>query len=679
MLLFPTAAVHAETQTKNYPLGRQINLHGVFSSDTMYFTKEDYWDIKSAQLTLIFTQSDLLSDLDISTLTVYLNDNPVSSINLKDKTKYKESITIKLHPEDIKPGVNEIRIEPYRRLSSKPCTDDVNNANWITFYEESFVHLEFEEKKPENIIGDFPYPFIKTTDSNSGAGSILMLPDNFNNEELESALILSSNFGERQSQQDTSVTLTKYSDADMKKSSDIIYIGTTEDTPKEILSLFSTKELESAKISGILKIAASPYNSNKKILCILSKTGNGLFDKAARLLSNDDLVSQIMGSSYVMNSNLDVDTKAAAYDDHMTMESLGYNGILLKGPFRQETSIGVKLPQNRVLQTGGKVVINMRYSQNLDFDKSLLTVYINGVPIGSKKLELKAADGDKVEINIPNDVKKGSYYEIKIAFDLELPGSFCTFRQEEMPWAYVDKDSYLYIPTSEKNQFLFENYPSPIIKDWKWNDVTMVIPDEPTSSDLNMAANITEFMGRETKSNKGSISVVKSSEFSEKDKNKNLIIIGTPNNNKLIKQINGSLWFQYNSDFTAFASNEKRELIDSYSEQLSSIQLITSPFNKDFSAIVLTAPNAANLNKASKYLTQSSLESKLNGDCSLIDTSDNVSNYYFKIYNESSKNVIKNIASLDSRVVIFAVFFLAALALIILAMVLYIRANKKSS
>ena len=51
------------------------------------------------------------------------------------------------------------------------------------------------------------------------------------------------------------------------------------------------------------------------------------------------------------------------------------------------------------LSDAGKITLNFRYSENLDFDRSMITVFWGDVPIASKRLEKDKGNGG---MNLPS-------------------------------------------------------------------------------------------------------------------------------------------------------------------------------------------------------------------------------------------------------------------------------------
>ncbi len=387
------------------------------------------------------------------------------------------------------------------------------------------------------------------------------------------------------------------------------------------------------------------------------------------------------GSSIVINKDSDVeDLVTQERTDRIYLKDLGYENLMVKGPFNQEIILDINIPKNKVVAEGSKIKFDVRYAENLDFDRSLMTVYLNDIPIGSKRLYIDKADNDTFEATIPSDVLGKSYYQVKVAFDLNVkdlqcvtrdvdnPWAYivntsyiqfdyesdvlgksyyqvkvafdlnvkdlqCVTRDVDNPWAYIVNTSYIQFDYDDNNELTFSNYPYPFVLDSNFNDLKIIIPDTMTSNDLSNVSNIVSFMGRDTKYNLGNVQIIKDSEFNKDDNKANVIIYGTPTTNNILKDINSKLNLKFNGDFSsfesndkikfigeyssqsklnlkfngdfsAFESNDKIKFIGEYSSQIASIQLIKSPYNSDFGAMVISATDNNDLNLATSYLNE---------------------------------------------------------------------------
>ncbi|EJO5347868.1 cellulose biosynthesis cyclic di-GMP-binding regulatory protein BcsB [Clostridium botulinum] len=680
-IIKPQNAIAAENKSKNFRVEKDMKMDGVFGSSAFFFKIDKNWNAQNVYLNLIFTESQLLDETK-STLTVYINNSPVYSMRIGDKKKYKESIKINIPKDKLTSGYNEVKIKVYSRMSEKPCTDDMNTANWFIIHKGSYVHVDFKDREDSKNLKEFPFPYLKESDENP-VNSMIMLANDFSQAQVTSAMMLSSNFGSKRKFDNVNMRIYKASEANLKNKLDVIFIGSTNNTPKELLALLSKEEISKLEKDAIVKEVVSPYNSNKKLLLLISNNEKNLI-KAARLLCSKGYMKQIDRDAIVVDDTMDVDDLNEVKGNKISLRDLGYGNVMLKGPFKQEATFNLNIPKDRLIKEGSKVVINNRYSKNLDFDRSLITVYINDIPIGSKKLNSKTSDNDSLDISIPKDIRNSDNYEIKVVFNLEIKDLFCTFREGENPWAYILNNSYIYTPYKQGRDAVFENYPNPFIAKGEINDLTLVLSDNPTSTELTFAGDIMANIGHNVNVNTGEVNVVRAKNLSSRFKKNNLIVIGTPDSNSIIKKLNENLYIKFNKDFKGFLSNEKMKLLKDYSSKLASIQLIDSPYNKDNKAMVVTATYARDLSLAQNYLKEMSLIKRLKGNAVTIDREGTVNYSYFGDKYDTEKeednniSIFKNI-TFNSNVRNLLIFFIFMICILVGGSLLFIKKYKKNN
>ncbi|WP_138207372.1 cellulose biosynthesis cyclic di-GMP-binding regulatory protein BcsB [Haloimpatiens lingqiaonensis] len=666
----------ASVKSKNYRFEKDWNGSGVFATKTFFFDVSKNWTLENSYINLVFTESQLLENKN-STLTVLINDTPIGSIKLGEKKEYKRTVKIQIPKEKIIEGFNEIKIKTYKRISEKPCIDDVNTGNWIVIHKESYVHIDFKDKEDTTSLKEFPFPYIKESDEIPMNG-IIVVPDNVSSSEITTAMMICSNFGAKRKYENINTKVYKFSDAEEKASTNVIYIGQEKNSPKEILSLLSSNELESIKDNAVIKEVQSPYNKEKKMLMVISNDENKLV-KAAKLLSSKDLMKQVNRNSIIVDEALNVKDPLNKESENISFLKLGYNNVLLPGSFRQESNFTLNVPKNRFIEKGASIVLKIRYAKNLDFDRSLLTVYINDIPIGSKKLSANNADNDTFQIDIPEDVRNLNNYDIKVAFDLQLKDVFCTFREEDNPWAYVSSESYLHLPYKDGKDFTFQNYPSPFVSNGKFNDVTMILPDEFSSQQLTWAGNIAAYIGHDLELNDGSFKVLTGAEGLKNPPKGNLIVIGTPENNKIIKSFNKNMYIKFNKDFTAFMSNEKINLLPGYASEVATIQFIESPFDKKSKVMLVASVDEKDISLAQRYLKDLNLLRNLKGNSVIIDRMGNLKNltYGEKENSIGEKFNFGKVITMNSKTKFLIVFLGIVLLFTITAATMYIKKYKK--
>ncbi len=665
-----------QSNKKTFYIDSDVVFKGVFSSHSWFFNIEKWWDTDYVEAEIDFSMNQVVQKGVESYLTLSVNDIPFSSekiaYNPKEET---QTLKVKIPKKLFKEGSNKFTVNAYARVTDLPCVDDVNSANWLDIYDSSKVTVNYKNIDSGNDISNFPYPFLKVNDDKN-PGTVIVVPDNYTDSDISSALMMNSYLGSIYKNGDYNGKIIKYSDIKDYKDYNIIYIGEENSLPNELKGYFNKVDPGNFKNGSVIKEEQSPYTKteNTKILLLVSNNPD-MLNKSIKFMMNDSLVSQINQDQYIVDDNTEELDTISEPSNKITFSELGNDEILLKGPFRRTANLSYYIPKNRVLADGGKIKLNMRYSENLDFDRSLVTVYINGVPIGSKKLTKENANGDSVELNIPSDIKKTSYLNIQVAFDLEMVGVWCEKRSEDTPWALVTGDSYLYLPNSKQLNYYFDNYTNPFVNDGALNNVLIVTPDNMGSDDLTTLGNIVSYWGKDLKYNTGDLMVKKGSEIGDEKEEKNLLIYGTPDNNPFIKEVNDNLWFKYKEGYKSFESNEKLYLTDPFSSQITTYQLSESPFNNQLGMLVLTSPNDKLLRESTEYLSSSEKAFKLTGDSEIIDQYGNVRSFVMSAPKE--KPIFEKINDLDGNIKILMGMLALVLILIIAIIIMFTYKYRK--
>ena len=666
-----------ETFSKSEVISNDIVFKGVFSNYSFYFNVDKWINVESLTSNINLDVNQLISSAKESYITLSLNGVPFYSTSIVyDESKKVQNIKVDIPLDNLKEGSNEFKIEGYCRISDEPCTDDVNIANWLVIKKDSSIDINYKERLVDNKIMYFPYPFIKS--NNVSNDTKIVVPDDYSDNDLQRALLLSTYLGKKNTS-DYKLDIVKYGDLKKKDNdSNIIYIGSKTSIPSEINNVFSDLKNLYLSNSAVIRLGNSPYvnNNGASKIMVITSDNESYNLKAINLLINDKLTTQIDSDKFIVSDDIDEKIKVEEVKNTISLSDMGINELQFKGLFRSESSFSYFIPKNRIIASGGKIKLNFRYSDNLDFDKSLLTVYINNSPIGSKKLEKENALSDELVLTIPSNAINSNYIEVKLAFDLQLPNTYCERREDEMPWAVIGGDSYIHYETQNINGYFFDKYPSPFVMDNKFNDLLLSVPDNLSSKELTSLGNIFEIIGTEIISNTGNLEVSRYDNLNGREKDKNLIIYGTPDTNKLIKDLNKNLWFKYNDDYSEFIGNEKLFLTEDFNSNISIFQLDISPYNNQKAILAITSPNEDILMKSLSYLGNNNELLKLNGDCAIIDNYGELRTFKFK--EDIETPIYEKVKSLESNSKIIIGLLSLILIFISLSIFMFYAKNKKS-
>lgn len=625
---------------------------GLFSQISEGFSVGD-WNVKDAQLTLSFSTTQLVSEY-LSSITISINGVRFYSENVPVTDGLRRELTVKIPTEHMVKGYNTIAIEGYiRTYNGLPCVDDVTTANWMNVFKESFVEMSYTPEAPCGTIDQF-YTCFTSIDALENSQSAVVVGTGFDDDELAAAFMtLAGVSGEATKDYQNIDLMAADSLTNLADKKYVIYIAKPASLPAQLQEQVAQSGDTGSASATLLLVPGTP-----NVLVVTAKDAAGL-NKAAAELSSATTMHQLKNTVKLIGEDEDVYVRKEGVTQYTQLTK---TGTYLDGAFRQKADYFIDFADNRQLAYGSELELHFRYSQNLDFDRSLVSVYVNNVPVGSQKLSLAKADDDTLVLDIPTDIDVTGSFTLTVAFDLEIKDLWCTLRQSETPWAYVTDESTLKLNSVEVPYYLFENYPYPFISDGEFNDLVMVVPDSNTDIDLDLMGNFMLTLGQFLKYNTGTFSVVRASEPGDLN-DKNVITMGTFVNNPFIAGLNDKLFFKFDGEGERFLSNEKLLIESSYGATLACAQLIESPYSNVRNAVlVLASAREGDLGKALAYFGDTTKLWALYGDGFVADA-DDLYQYRFK---EDSAKETQPADGITQRTDILNLIYVTGAVLVIL-------------
>lgn len=604
----------------------QETLKGIYSSKDLYFYVEDYWDTKYVYAQIQYDVSQLIEGT-ASSVTFAINNVPIQSYKLDYQNGNSQILYVKIPMDQVRTGYNSFTVSAYARLyDEEGCVDDYSDANWLSISDNSHISCGYESKDPEHKISYYPYPFMSSYDS-TGKGLTIAVSDQAASGEVSTAMNLMADLSSETNEKNE-IQVCLLSDLKNTNPTRTILISDYDNLPIEYKQSLK-KVPDSTQNTTVSFIDDSSGNPMLIITSLddesLMEAAYMLMDESRRQQESADYASVEKGSSQLaVNATKQSDMMAWNY----TLEDIMGSGLTYVGPFHQEKNIYLPVSKDFTLSESGKVALKFRYSENLDFTRSLITVYWGDVPVASKRLSKENASGDELNFEMPSDVIGTTASSIKITFDLEIADLICTPRQSDMPWAYVSKESSLFLPPSSEVTLSFDQKASPFCRDGEFNDVMLVLSDTPTTTELNLLGQVVAMYGNSVKPY-GTFLVKRAGQFNTDDGDYNIITAGNYGGNAFISKINDILDFKFSSDGTAFESNEQFILSREYAGKIAVMQLLKSPYSINRGMLVIAGSNDEALLNVEEYLRDSKLRDKLTKDCVVIDSDKTITSLQF--------------------------------------------------
>lgn len=638
-------------------------LSGRSVKTSMYFTKMDYWKIKKVTFNFSYQISQLASRQD-SDITVSINGTKFKSFRPKRRTGLQtEKVEIPLR---LLQGENKLQIEGQvlNQIGNKNYELAQTPANWLTIEQGSNINFEYNLEKADPTLHSF-YDHFSGQDTIAYQRARIVTANNPSDAELTASMIAMSGESRVITTENNQIQVVPERQMNAKKGDYLMIVAAYQHLPKNLKRQVNQEELSH------YAIIKTYYTKGKHYLIVTSKKAR-LLKKAARFVANAELMNEVNRSQKFITSQTATFT-SSLHDNGVYQLSNQTDKV--EGAGHQESSYLITLPNDRSNADGSHVTLHFRYSQNLNFARSLVTISVNNTTLGSKKLTKAKASGDELTLTVPKGTSLGSSFVVKVAFDLEMKGQSIS-DNSQTPWAEINSQSEMIVKSQISNDLLFNNYPTLFIKNETYNDIAVVIPENLTTDDFRTLTNIFNLIGSFAKSNTGSIQFYNHPPREKDLKDRNVIVVGTPQNNSLIRKLNANLYFQYDSRFQGIKSNEKLSIEKEYGKTIGTAQLLRSPYNHRRGMLVVTGKSSRAVYLASTQINFQKNIQQYTGDAIVVDQDNNHYGYRFK----KNKFINQKLAqrrsfSKHSQLIIY--LGLALLVLVIIGIAIFLTLRKQ--
>lgn len=656
--------IHADsTYTQDFQ-NKVSSLSGNLVQTESYFSKMDYWKVKKANFNLKYQVSQISSKKD-SNLTISINGTKIYSFKPDNEGGiHTKKIDI---PTNLLQSGNELQItgQIVNSSNNKEVLPSAG-SNWLTIYNQSTVNITYDLENNIDNISTFYKHFTGIDTISSHNTAIITSPNATNAELLASSVALA---GQTRNIKDDNenIPIISMSNQMAKNAKFQMIIAKYNHLPQEIKKKISQSV---PKEQAILQLISY---KGKHILVVSADSGK-LLKKAAQFVANSELMQQSMEKGKRISVNTATYMPRVNYSNNYQLTE---SNNQLTGNGHQVGTYFVNLPVERTNANGSNITINFSYARNLDFKRSLITILVNGTPVGSKKLSYQHANADSVTVHLPSGKAFGSNFKIQIAFDLILPEND-TNNNAQTPWAIIKSNSLAHIKTKPVNSLLFKNYPSLFIKNQTFNNIAIVRPNQMTDYDFQILTILSNLIGKYTEDNSGKLMIYNHTPKKNSIINSNIIAFGTPKQNNFIRKLNNHLYFKYNSNLSGFVSNEKMSIENNYGKNIGTDQLLRSIYNSERGILIITGSSDLDTYLAATQInSQNNINQYSDMDAIVVDRDNNHYSYRFKKdkaikHNNSLKGVIVS----NRHLIIYLLTAILVMVVIIVSMLMLFKKYK---
>lgn len=460
--LTATSLAGAQGAPTTTPSGSSTYAYDIplFRDDTSFMNPSNTWTyffevrpgvrlVSGAYLSLNYNSSTTLVKGQGS-LTVLLNNVPIASRKLAEAGD--QPWKVQLPVERFKAGYNELRIVSRQRSLDGPCQDLDNLSNWVRFGKSSRLHLVREDKATFPI-ASYPFPFLDNLETNP-VNATWVLPSQPSDAQIGQVLKLASDWGLKERIRSLPIRV-----ALSEPSGQALLIGAASQwRPAGAPSV--------ADGDGLLQnFSRSSAPGSSRML--VSGSNDAGVNRARETLSHPEMVEQIVGTSAVITSDPAEDpARPSTRMEPFTLTDLGFPAITLSGAFHQRATITVLRPIRADLGKESWIHFKFRHSASLNPLRSILSIFLNGTPIASARLDQQNANEGTIDARIPVEELAKSRWVIEVAAYHDLAAVDCSKTYDDVAWTVLQGESTIDLkPGNLTGRPYLESFPYLIGKD----------------------------------------------------------------------------------------------------------------------------------------------------------------------------------------------------------------------
>ncbi len=618
---------------------------------------------------------------DLSHMSISVNGVPVKTEwikNIKETSPNHWKVNIPV--DKFKVGeLNEIKIESDHRSIIGDCADMDNPGNWVVIYSDSVLHIS-DKSVYAPFLSNFYSSYFNDFERKQSLRTNFMLYKMHSNDLITNLLKLSSSIGSLFSDRNLIDYNVIEGDLNQTITNNSIFIAPMVELEENQNLILPTDKL--SKNQGFLSISNNSAESPFYKTVISGESQEGI-SKATDFISNNELLNQVKDQAIILDSQAKDNFKKIIGENGVyKFSDWGYSDIDLSGAFHHSASLSFIQPDG--LQAGKGSYINLRFNHSkiLLSDRSLITVYIDGVAINNSKLTQSNAEDGTLKVVIPDSSLKQQIIDVEIKVYNYIGKIDCSKDYDDSAWTIISSDSEVCLYSGRTSiQPALDNFPLfNIYRENNQPDVVMSFSENIKQDDLDIAAIMATRLGQNFKQvfNFDVLSGV--CELTEEQKGKDMIFIGSNDEIELPDEVKEALPIVPlgNGQFKII---EGVQLVQEVLQNKTVVQVIRSPWSVFKRIYVITYDNSSNLNTLKLVLSDKEQLRKMANQISIIDNTKDITNmvvidsvdYKVPITVDSVKQMVEERTGFPWWVILIA-FVLALICIILI-----LRLRKKTN
>lgn len=567
------------------------------------FTRPKNWKVlPSSSIRVSFQHSPNLLP-ERSSLNVLVNNRILQTITLGKGNVTATTLNIPIPPNLLKDR-NSLSFQVDQHYTYK-CEDPFSDELWTTLLEDTKMQINYVPQPSTPNLTEFPYPIFDPLAYEDTKIGYIAPPETLSNESLSAFGAVATGLAQHISWHPMEPAMAGMSA--LQSNANLVVVGTPKENPAiGMLSGNMSVPLSGDQFvdrrtrapypekTGIIQYIRNPYHPSKVILIISGNSPAGVAN-AGRLLVQNPTNRLLVGQSAVVDEfSIGPKHPYRAWDGFLqtsgsSFADLGLDTMTTRGITAMPLYYSIKRMPDLYFPGQTKVVLKtlFSYSSQLDNTQSKLEVLLNKKALKSVPLDDKQGKSlAEFNLEIPSE-EFHTFNDLEYKFYL-YPEKYdmCNFVTDAHIWGTVHNASTIQVPGEIKTPLpdlgLLNDGGFPFTGYQDLTEVAVVLPDQPTETDMNTMLQILSRLGRVSKSKAGiNLEVFHATTLPESvKKGYHMIVIGSEERNALFKDFESKLHLLLKGTQETLEGVNKNLSAIQYSPDQGILEEMISPWNE---------------------------------------------------------------------------------------------------
>jgi hypothetical protein len=496
LMITPIAPIYAQQSNElTFTLDdlgySDIPINGAFGTAQLYIPIPASWQAsQNAQVSVDIISSPLLKPE--SSLTVSVNDQPLSSIGLNGTT---QRLQFEIPAALITPPGISVQFRAYMSVTDDDCEDSNIPSQWARVLPTTQIAFTVQQSPRQPDLADLNNLLFSRDLSGKYRPLLFVLPTNPDSNTLTAAVRVAAGLGHMVNHDAHPLGIATADNVTERalEASNVVLIGLPGDQPlldqvsDNVSTMRDDKRFYTSDgalvpdSDGVLQIFRSQWNAERTVLVVSANHPDGLNNLGQAML-NPATMGNLNGNFVFVARPLPEDNNPLPTPwstAETSLAQLGFGSRTVRGTGVTNEYYTLSRAPGSVFDGGGQFVLKGSASPLLRNEESYVAVFMNESPLGAYPIS-QLLDNGSIAFQIPTIIDSTAYrprMNLRIEVSNQIRQQECQTIDRDNAWTQIDMSSAFVVNNVHLPVPSLQAFPYPFVAESEPAPVRIVLPE----------------------------------------------------------------------------------------------------------------------------------------------------------------------------------------------------------